>query len=93
MYSFSDNIYALCDYKYVLRVLVHCQLEYDSHYYSILYTYQEKPAMTNNDRYSRDVFCMSAMRMLKTFRYIKAGLLNFLVVQYFLHTILSTTLV
>ncbi len=35
----------LCDYKYFLKVPENYHLEYDAHYYSVLYTYLGKPAI------------------------------------------------
>ncbi len=37
--------YAACDYKYVLRIPDNYHLEYDGHYYSVLYTYSGQPAI------------------------------------------------
>ena len=37
--------YTLCDYKYFLKVPDNYHLEYDAHYYSVLYTYLGKPAI------------------------------------------------
>ncbi|MDO4266798.1 MAG: IS21 family transposase [Eubacteriales bacterium] len=34
-----------CDYRYFLRIPDNYHLEYDGHYYSVLYTYHGKPAM------------------------------------------------
>ena len=45
MRTIPDGIFTLCDYKYVLRVPDNYHLEYDGHYYSVLYTYHNKPAI------------------------------------------------
>lgn len=37
--------YTLCDYKYFLKVPENYHLEYDAHYYSVLYTYLGKTAI------------------------------------------------
>ena len=37
--------YTTCDYKYVLRVPDNYHLEYDGHYYSVLYTHRGQPAI------------------------------------------------
>lgn len=37
--------YTVCDYKSVLRVPDNYHIEYDGHYYSVLYTYCGKPAI------------------------------------------------
>lgn len=37
--------YILCDYKYFLKVPDNYHLEYDAHYYSVLYTHKGKPAI------------------------------------------------
>lgn len=37
--------YTLCDYKYFLKVPDNYHLEYDAHYYSVLYTQLGKPAI------------------------------------------------
>lgn len=37
--------YTTCDYKYVLKVPDNYHLEYDGHYYSVLYTYCGQPAI------------------------------------------------
>jgi len=37
--------YTTCDYKYVLRIPDNYHLEYDGHYYSVLYTYRGQPAI------------------------------------------------
>ena len=37
--------YTLCDYRYFLKVPNNYHLEYDAHYYSVLYTYLGKPAI------------------------------------------------
>lgn len=40
-----DENYTLCDYKYFLKAPDNYHLEYDAHYYSILYTQRGKPAI------------------------------------------------
>ena len=40
-----DSTYSLCDYRYILRVPNNYHIEYDGHYYSVLYTYCGKPAI------------------------------------------------
>lgn len=45
MRPLPDGVYTLCDYKYVLRVPDNYHIEYDGHYYSVLYTYHGKPAI------------------------------------------------
>jgi hypothetical protein len=40
----GDN-YTTCDYKYFLRVPDNYHLDYDGHYYSVLYTYRGQPAI------------------------------------------------
>ena len=37
--------YAPCDYKYVLKIPDNYHIEYDGHYYSVLYTYCGQPAI------------------------------------------------
>lgn len=37
--------YTLCDYRYFLKIPDNYHLEYDAHYYSVLYTYLGKPAI------------------------------------------------
>lgn len=37
--------YTTCDYRYFLRVPDNYHLEYDNHYYSVLYTYHGSPAI------------------------------------------------
>jgi transposase len=37
--------FTVCDYKYFLRVPDNYHLEYDGHYYSVMYTWHGKPAM------------------------------------------------
>ena len=37
--------YTLCDYRYFSRVPQNYHLEYDGHYYSVLYTYLGEPAI------------------------------------------------
>jgi len=45
MNSLPGENYSLCDYKTVLSVPDNYHLEYDGHYYSVLYTYRGKPAI------------------------------------------------
>lgn len=40
-----DGDYIVCDYKYFNRVPDNYHLEYDGHYYSVLYTYRGQPAI------------------------------------------------
>jgi len=40
-----DGDYAVCDYKSFLKVPDNYHLEYDGHYYSVLYTYRGQPAI------------------------------------------------
>jgi transposase len=40
----GDN-YTTCDYKYFLRIPDNYHLDYDGHYYSVLYTYRGQPAI------------------------------------------------
>lgn len=37
--------YTVCDYKYFLRIPDNYHLDYDDHYYSVLYTYRGRPAI------------------------------------------------
>ena len=37
--------YSTCDYKYILKIPDNYHLEYDGHYYSVLYTYRGQPAI------------------------------------------------
>ncbi len=37
--------YTTCDYKYFLKIPDNYHLEYDGHYYSVLYTYRGQPAI------------------------------------------------
>ena len=45
MSQLPGGTYTLCDYKYFLRVPDNYHLEYDGHYYSVLYTYRGQPAI------------------------------------------------
>ena len=45
MNSLPGENYTLCDYKTFLRVPDNYHLEYDGHYYSVLYTYRGQPAI------------------------------------------------
>ena len=45
MNQLPGESYTLCDYKYFLKVPDNYHLEYDAHYYSVLYTYKGKPAI------------------------------------------------
>lgn len=45
MNQLPGESYILCDYKYFLKVPDNYHLEYDAHYYSVLYTYKGKPAI------------------------------------------------
>ncbi len=45
MNPLPNENYMLCDYKYFLKVPENYHLEYDAHYYSVLYTYLGKPAI------------------------------------------------
>ena len=45
MTPIPDGVFTLCDYRYALRVPDNYHLEYDGHYYSVLYTYHGKPAI------------------------------------------------
>ena len=45
MRPLPGGCYALCDYRYYARVPDNYHLEYDGHYYSVLYTYHGKPAI------------------------------------------------
>ena len=45
MHPLPDGIFSLCDSKYVLRIPDNYHLEYDGHYYSVLYTYHGQPAI------------------------------------------------
>ena len=37
--------FTVCDYKYVLKVPDNYHIEYDNHYYSVFYSYYDKPAI------------------------------------------------
>jgi len=43
--SLPGDHFTTCDYKYVLRVPDNYHIEYDDHYYSVLYTHRSKPAI------------------------------------------------
>lgn len=45
MRPLPGGCYALCDYRYYTRIPDNYHLEYDGHYYSVLYTYHGKPAI------------------------------------------------
>ena len=45
MNQLPDESYTLCDYKHFLKVPDNYHLEYDTHYYSVLYTYKGKSAI------------------------------------------------
>lgn len=45
MNKLPGEIYTLCDYKYFFKVPDNYHLEYDVHYYSVLYTQLGKPAI------------------------------------------------
>ena len=45
MNKLPDESYTPCDYKYFLKVPDNYHLEYDAHYYSVLYTQLGKPAI------------------------------------------------
>ncbi len=45
MNQLPGESYTLCDYKYFLKVPDNYHLEYDAHYYSVLYTYKGKLAI------------------------------------------------
>ena len=45
MKPLPSGSFTTCDYKYFLRIPDNYHLEYDDHYYSVLYTYHGKPAM------------------------------------------------
>ena len=45
MKSLSDGSFTLCDYKPFERIPNNYHLLYDGHYYSVLYTYYNKPAI------------------------------------------------
>ncbi|MDO4620756.1 MAG: transposase, partial [Lachnospiraceae bacterium] len=45
MKPLPNGNYAVCDYKYFLHVPDNYHLEYDGHYYSVLYTYHKHPAV------------------------------------------------
>lgn len=45
MKSLPAGHFTVCDYKYSLRVLDNYHLEYDGHYYSVMYTKHGKPVL------------------------------------------------
>jgi hypothetical protein len=45
MKSLPGENYTTCDYKYFLRIPDNYHLDYDGHYYSVLYTYRDQPAI------------------------------------------------
>ncbi len=45
MKQLPPGSFTTCDYRYFLRVPDNYHLEYDGHYYSVLYTYHGKPAI------------------------------------------------
>ena len=45
MKALPGGDFSVCDYKYFLRVPDNYHLEYDCHYYSVMYTWHGKPAM------------------------------------------------
>lgn len=45
MKALADESFLLCDYKYFARVPNNYHLLYDDHYYSVLYTYYNRPAI------------------------------------------------
>ncbi|MDO4650622.1 MAG: transposase [Eubacteriales bacterium] len=45
MRSLAGESFSLCDYKYFSRVPNNYHLLYDDHYYSVLYTYYDQPAI------------------------------------------------
>ena len=45
MKSLPLGTFTTCDYKYVLRIPDNYHLEYDGHYYSVLYTHHNRPAI------------------------------------------------
>ena len=59
--------YAACDYKYVLKIPDNYHLEYDGHYYSVLYTYRSQPAILKAT-FSEIRICDRNNRLLCTHR-------------------------
>ena len=61
MKPLPDGYFTVCDYKYVLHVPDNYHIEYDGHYYSVLYSYCGKPAIVKattseiriSDQYNR----------------------------------------
>lgn len=45
MKALPGDKYSTCDYKYILKVPDNYHLEYDGHYYSVLYTYRGQSAI------------------------------------------------
>ena len=45
MKPLAGDSFMLCDYKYFARIPNNCHLLYDGHYYSVLYTYYNQPAI------------------------------------------------
>ena len=45
MKALPGDKYSTCDYKYILKVPDNYHLEYDGHYYSVLYTYRGQPSI------------------------------------------------
>ena len=45
MKPLAGESFVLCDYKYFARVPNNYHLLYDGHYYSVLYTYYNQPAI------------------------------------------------
>ena len=72
-----DGDYTVCDYKPILKVPDNYHLEYDGHYYSVLYTYKGHPAILKAstkeiricDRYNR-LICKHARAYAEFPRYI-----------------------
>lgn len=45
MKPLAGESFSLCDYKYFAHIPNNCHLLYDDHYYSVLYTYYNQPAI------------------------------------------------
>ena len=45
MRPLAGGSFSLCEYKYVAHIPNNCHLLYDNHYYSVLYTYYNQPAI------------------------------------------------
>lgn len=45
MKALAGDSFVLCDYKYFAHIPNNCHLLYDDHYYSVLYTYYNQPAI------------------------------------------------